>query len=127
MDILTYDEYKTYNTGVEISESEYSTLYFYAETAFLAFTGRKTLPNDEQIKRAMAFQISYSQLNGGIDYYNDISYSSGSESLGKYSYSSSVGTNQNKSQSSYGVFPIIARILRGYCITSDIVPVEVKL
>lgn len=109
--ILTYSEYQDFPTGKDISESEFDTLSFYAETAIFAYIGRYAAI-DETVKQAAALQIAFSIANGGVDYYNKLSVYSDvtSESLGDYSYSKSVVSNC-KEQSEYGLFPIVAKML----------------
>lgn len=125
MSYLTYNEFLSYNTGVEISESEFDTLSFYAETAIDGYLGRKIHP-DNQFKLAVATQIALSKQNGGIAYYGDISSASEivSENLGNYSYSKAVKSGSGKSvQSAFGLFPMVTAILSGYLISE----VKVKL
>lgn len=109
--ILTYSEYQDFPTGKDISESEFDTLSFYAETAIFAYIGRDAAI-DETVKQAAALQIAFSIANGGVDYYNKLSVYSDvtSESLSDYSYSKSVVSNC-KEQSEYGLFPIVAKML----------------
>ena len=115
MSILTYSEYCDFHTGTDISESEFDTLSFYAETAIISYT--KIKKADETIKRAMAMQIALSSKNGSVDYYAEISKHSDvtSESLGDYSYSKSI-ISDSKEQSEYGLFPIVVQMLGRYRI-----------
>lgn len=110
MSILTYSEYRTFSTGVDISESEFGTLSFYAESAILSYI--KSRKVDSTVKRAAAMQIALSVKNGGVEYYTDISKWSDvtSETLGDYSYSKSVVAD-SKEQSEYGLFPIVVKML----------------
>ena len=74
MAILTYEEYITYPTGVTISQEDFASLDFWAETAVNSYLGKEygsTAP--AKIKLAVATQIALSSKAGGIDYYAESS------------------------------------------------------
>lgn len=110
MSILTYSEYCSFRTGTNISESEFDTLSFYAESAISSYI--KSRKVDSTVKRATAMQIALSVKNGGVDYYSELSKHSDvtSENLGDYSYSKSI-VSDSKEQSEYGLFPIVVKML----------------
>ena len=113
MSYLTYSEYCSFNTGTTIEEGEFDTLSFYADTAISAYIG-EDVKADDTIKRAAALQIAQSKANVGISYYTELSAnkSVASESLGDYSYS--LKTSDSAEQAEYGLFPIVASLLRKY-------------
>lgn len=118
---ITYEEYQSLNTGVEITQSEFDTLYFYAETAIDCYLGRHFDSVDDTFKRAVALQISTSKESGGIKYYSDNSSNVQltSESVPDYSYSVSAKSTRsqyNSAKDVYGLFPIVAALLQGYFV-----------
>lgn len=126
MAYLTYEEYNSYNTGVEVSESEFAALSFYAETAINTYIGREVRP-DGIIKQAEALQIALSKTNGGTEYYSDIS-SGGMSSvkLGDFSYSvSAADSRYREKQEESGLFPVVQTMLKRY--RTAITPVKVRL
>lgn len=87
---LTYQEFAAYPMGIEVSESEYGTLCFYACEIIDRITfGR--IPQDadppSEVKKAVAYQIAYMAQNGGADLILNAG-DANSESIGSYSYSS---------------------------------------
>ena len=92
MPYLTYEEFKAFPLGVEISEGEFETLRFYAEAAIDAAAAR---PIDagcvpDGVKRADALQIAYLAMQGGAD--AALGGAAQSETIGSYSYSISAGS-----------------------------------
>lgn len=91
MPYLSYDEFKAYPLGVEISEQEFETLRFYAEATIDGLVNR---PIDascvpDGVKRAAAMQIAYLAMQGGAD--AALGGAAQSETIGSYSYSVSTG------------------------------------
>lgn len=86
MSYLTYEEFKNYKTGIEISESEFEALLFYAENIISGITNNRAENLIDIIKKATATQVAYTYVNGGVE---NILSSSGSisETIGSYSYS----------------------------------------
>ena len=117
MAYLTYTEFQSYNTGADLTESEFDTLLFYSEMAIDSYLGRTLKSVDSTIKKAVAYQIAIAYKNGGTDYYSEIGASSqiASESLGDYSYSLTSATTTS-TQSKFGITPIVANMLAPYCI-----------
>lgn len=113
MSILTYAEYCSFNTGTQISESEFDTLSFYGDMAVSSYILPEFIKNDG-VKKAAAMQIALSKESGGIGYYVDISAGSSlaSEHLGDYSYSKSF--TKNEAQMDNGLFPMVAKLLAPY-------------
>lgn len=86
MRYLTYEEFKDYKTGVEISEGEFETLLFYAQNIINGITNNKAENLIDIIKKATAMQITYTYVNGGVE--NILSSGDSiSETIGSYSYS----------------------------------------
>lgn len=119
MAILTYAEYLTYPTGVTISQEDFASLDFWAETAVNSYLGKEygsTAP--AKIKLAVATQIALSSKAGGIDYYSEASGTATktSESVPDYSYTSQAKTKTAFSAAAdvYGLFPSVLALLAGY-------------
>ena len=119
MAILTYAEYLTYPTGVTISQEDFASLDFWAETAVNSYLGKEygsTAP--AKIKLAVATQIALSSKAGGVDYYAESSGTTTvtSESVPDYSYTSQAKTKTAFSAAAdvYGLFPSVLALLAGY-------------
>lgn len=119
MAILTYEEYITYPTGVTISQEDFASLDFWAETAVNSYLGKEygsTAP--AKIKLAVATQIALSSKAGGVDYYAESSGTTTvtSESVPDYSYTSQAKTKTAFSAAAdvYGLFPSVLALLAGY-------------
>ena len=119
MAILTYEEYITCPTGVTISQEDFASLDFWAETAVNSYLGKEygsTAP--AKIKLAVATQIALSSKAGGVDYYAESSGTTTvtSESVPDYSYTSQAKTKTAFSAASdvYGLFPSVLALLAGY-------------
>lgn len=112
---LTYTEFQNLNTGVEITESEYNVLYFYAENAIDAYLGRHIDPPPDNVKRACGLQIALSSQSGGVAYYVSKAGTQQltSESVPDYSYSMGAKsqTSYTVASDTYGLFPIVASML----------------
>lgn len=119
MAILTYEEYTTYPTGVTISQEDFASLDFWAETAVNSYLGKEygsTAP--AKIKLAVATQIALSSKAGGIDYYSEASGTATktSESVPDYSYTTQAKTKTAFTAAAdvYGLFPSVLALLAGY-------------
>ena len=121
MAYLTFAEFSAYKTGVTLTQDEFDTLYFYAETAIDSFIGYHIPePVNEKVKKAAAQQIALSQMQGGVSYYSANSGTSQvtSESVPDYSYTVSAKSNTQYTavKDVFGVFPIVAALLKDYYI-----------
>lgn len=126
MAYLTYEEYGQYSTGVNLTESEFDTLAFWADTAITAYLGYVVKNPDETFKIAVALQIALSKQSGGVNYYSAITSGSQSVSLGDFSYSAGSGTTSKQiEQEASGLFPNVQSMLARY--RRNIAPVEVRL
>lgn len=119
MAILTYEEYTTYPTGVTISQEDFASLDFWAETAVNSYLGKEygsTAP--AKIKLAVATQIALSSKAGGVDYYAEASGTATktSESVPDYSYTTQAKTKTAFTAAAdvYGLFPSVLALLAGY-------------
>lgn len=127
MAYITYSEFRSLNTGVEITESEFNTLYFYTEAAIDGYLGQHIDPPPDNVTRAAGMQIALAKMNGGIGYYSASANSTrlNSESVPDYSYSMSEKskTAYSAAADTFGLFPIVLAMLGDHSIE----PVEVVL
>ena len=111
MAYLKYSEFNAFNTGVAISIDEFVTLEQYASTDIesLTFPNRINEANLPTIKKAVAFQIAYLYMNGGIE-----AASSGaslkSEKIGNYTYNIETA-NRNAASGYENISPAAIKII----------------
>ncbi|MCL2517930.1 MAG: hypothetical protein FWF15_05145 [Oscillospiraceae bacterium] len=85
MQYLTFDEFKTFNTGIDMPKDEFDRLEMYAAADIDALTMNRIVKPCKRVKKAAAFQIAHLYLNGGIE--TLVSGSSlKTEKIGNYQY-----------------------------------------